>query len=347
MLDSGSIGLRVYAQDAPSELPLIKNGNNQTLAQCTTFFGASAWGPQSTADIYIGGNVAKNVPLQIIDAKFGSAPKDCTNLMMKPGSDGLAHGILGIASDIFIQNQLLTPFTFYSCQDSSSSSTSVCNKCGTGLNFNWSSCGPGFPTMPSNWNSISYMSEDSNGWMLQIPEAPPLDGSPKLIGTFTLGVGTRPNNMPPKDINSFPLKNSMSIPVQFQGKNYFAILDTGGVTWSFPTSLIDNTGAPVPLCSEDPSYYCPQASLSTHAIVGAAGGSQADVQITIVNPKMLSGSAQGLNVIFNDIGKIGPVLPNGLTYFNMGAPFFMGRTVYQVFYGESVPALGIGPLVAF
>ncbi len=72
MLDTGSYGLRIFSQVLPFSLPLETAGS-ATLAECVQYAGGNSdWGPVAMADVILGGEPAIRVPIQVIDATFGS-----------------------------------------------------------------------------------------------------------------------------------------------------------------------------------------------------------------------------------------------------------------------------------
>src|SRR5262249_40579084 len=103
----------------------------------------------------------------------------------------------------------------------------------------------------------------------------------------------------------------------------------------------------IPKCTQQGAsgFYCPASILTRSPTIKSFTGVQTTVQILVQNADQLfSGN---LNV-FNDLA--GPVTSPGLQTasdsFDFGLPFFLGKSVYEVFETGSSSG-GAGPFVAF
>ena len=79
LLDTGSSGLRLFKQAlAPSVVLTPVQSGTGLLAECAHFAdGSTDWGPVQRADIRLGNEPAVTVPIQVIDATFGTVPATC------------------------------------------------------------------------------------------------------------------------------------------------------------------------------------------------------------------------------------------------------------------------------
>ena len=95
LLDTGSYGLRIFNQvlTVPLTQVTVPSGN---LANCVQYVDGSAdWGPVQSADVVLGGEPAVTVPIQVINASFGTVPAACGTPDASPAVAGF-NGILGV-----------------------------------------------------------------------------------------------------------------------------------------------------------------------------------------------------------------------------------------------------------
>src|SRR5512143_104151 len=102
LLDTGSSGLRIFkeALTTVSLAQIISRGSG-SVAECAQFGSFSDWGPVQLADVTLGSETAKNVPIQIIDSTFGTVPSACGIPDANPSAAGFT-GILGVG--VFVQD---------------------------------------------------------------------------------------------------------------------------------------------------------------------------------------------------------------------------------------------------
>jgi len=74
-VDTGSVGLRLFASAFTATLPLVQPSGS-AVGNCSQFVSAYTWGAMRSADVKIGGETAASVPIQIIgdSAVPGTAP---------------------------------------------------------------------------------------------------------------------------------------------------------------------------------------------------------------------------------------------------------------------------------
>jgi len=317
LLDTGSFGLRLFKQALPNlSLPNVQAGSGN-LASCVQFAdGTSLWGPVSMADVQLGGEPAVTIPIQVVDAAFGSRPTGCSLADASPAIAGFT-GILG--AGVFNED------------------------CGPGcavvsLNNIYYSCGSGgtctgtaVPLANQVQNPVSHLPVDNNGLLVQLPTVP-VGGTSSISGSVIFGIGTRANNAAAASV--FPTDLNGNISTTFNGLNNVGFLDTGSNGLFIPPS-----GSLLPICASPyASWYCPSTTRSMQATtVGANGMPSADVFFNVSNFVLLPKSSAS---VFSDLA--GPSFYG----FDWGLPFFMGRNVYFGFEGKT--GLGSkGPFVAY
>jgi hypothetical protein len=81
-VDTGSTGLRLVVSTLGNlSLPAVTDtgaANGNPLAECNQFVSSYTWGAIRAADVGIGGELARAIPIQVIgDAAFPSVPPSC------------------------------------------------------------------------------------------------------------------------------------------------------------------------------------------------------------------------------------------------------------------------------
>lgn len=318
LLDTGSYGLRIFQQAIPSlSLPQVASGTG-SLTGCVQFAdGSSLWGPIRRAAVKLGNEPAVTVPIQVIDAAFGTLPLPCANADPSPVSSGFA-GILGVG----VLTEDCGPGcvfssangVYYSCIGASCTGTTVA-------------------LADQVQNPVARLPLDNNGLLVRLPSVP-VGGVPSLDGSVIFGVGTRANNTPVSP-TVFPTDQNGDIRTIFNNINTVGFLDTGSNGLFFPHA----DPFVLPVCDPPNSdWYCPpvtRALLATN--IGANGTPSQSVSFNVSNLNTLISSP---NNVFSD--SAGP----STFGFDWGLPFFMGRDVFFGMEGKTSP-LGAGPYVAY
>jgi Protein of unknown function (DUF3443)/Bacterial Ig-like domain (group 2) len=319
LLDTGSTGLRIF-KSALNSLPLqqitVPSGN---LAECIQFVDGSAdWGPVQTADVVLGGEAAVTVPIQVLDATFGTVPASCGTPEASPAAAGY-NGILGVG--------LFEADCGSTCVNSAIGWYYAC----TGANCP----GPGITVSLASQvqNPVAHLPVDNNGVLVQLPAVLP-GGAPSDNGQLVLGIGTQANNVP-SGVTAFPANLNGDFTTVFNGTTISnSFLDTGSNGLFFNDSAIPVCAAP------NDGWYCPPATLSLSATTrGAAGSPSGTVSFQIGNATSLFNSG---NQVFAELGGTIP----GVSGFDWGIPFFYGRNVFVGIQGKS-STLGSGPYWAY
>ncbi|HXY62064.1 MAG TPA: DUF3443 family protein, partial [Nitrospirota bacterium] len=170
LLDTGSIGLRIFKQALTNvTLSQVPSGAG-SLATCVQFAdGSSDWGPVNKADVILGNEPPVTVPIQVIDATFGTTvlPSACSNPDRVPA---LFNGILGVG--LFAQDcggtcVISATRAYYSCSGNACTPTAV-------------------PLANQVSNPVASLPMDNNGVIIQLPTVPS-SGSPAANGILVLG----------------------------------------------------------------------------------------------------------------------------------------------------------------
>lgn len=363
-IDTGSIGLRLL----PSALagvgltPISINGN--PIEECIQFGDTSyTWGPMELADVDIAGETAPNIPVQLLGATTAVVPANCltmpvnTSLPNGGNVDTLptvgANGILGIG-------------------DSPVDCGSGCAGIATGSTFSgypYYICPSGnceevpVSTLDQATNPVAaFTSTDRNGVVITLPSVGATGGT-SVTGTMTFGIATQSDNalgsatlysLDP--CGDFPTVTYDSIAYtdtfcNGTGSGLGGFLDTGstGLYVSDAATLsflgISDCGP----TTNGAGFYCVSpgttATLSNIVLTGNGLVSATLSSLSIFDATTLFKTN---NAVFNDLGSDSGTSP-ATDFFDLGAPFFIGRTVFIGIAGEAVPGGANAPngFVAF
>lgn len=319
LLDTGSYGLRVFASAIPNlTLNQVPSGSG-SLAGCVQFAdGSSLWGPIETANVQLGSEPAVQIPIQVIDASFGTRPTQCANADAIPAAAGFT-AILGVG-----------PFA-YDC-----GATCVNNLTSAYFSCTGANCTPTtVPLANQVQNPVAFLPQDNNGIQVQLP-AVPIGGVSSINGSMLLGISTQGNNVPgsvtvlPEDANA-----EMRTLYPTAANSNLSFVDTGSNALYIPNS---NPLVLPPCSSPLQAWYCPPVTRALMATAtGANGSPSVDVPFNVSNFSQLNFN----NSVFSDAAGIS-------TFgFDWGLPFFMGKNVFFGYEGKVTPVLGTGPFVAF
>lgn len=323
LLDTGSYGFRVFSS-ALGGLNLSQSVSG--LAEVVHYAdGSCDWGPVKVADIYLGGQKASNVPIQVVDASYKTIPASsgCTSPESDPQGSGF-NAILGVG--LFSND----------CPNCVSSAPS-------GHYYNCAS-GTCTPTSVSAANQvtnpITYLNSTyNNGILISLSAISSSFGSSSVTGGATLGVDTiagypspgspdGTNTASATNMRAFPADSSLYFNTTYKGHIYSsAFIDTGSNFWNFPDNSITQ-------CSD--GFYCPASTQNLTAIPG--GGTS--VSFSIGN----ASSVMNGNTAFNNVGVY---FDPSFDSFDWGIPFYFGRNVFHIVKGKSSTNLGSGPAWGF
>jgi hypothetical protein len=343
-VDTGSEGLRIPSSALTLSLPQQTSGSN-TVSECVTFGDNTfVWGPVAGADIQIAGEVAKNVPIQIINSSTPPASCGSGDTQISDVTGLGANAILGVG--LFEQDcgggcvsTLNNPGLYYSC---AATNCSIITE----------------PLAAQLQNPVWMFPIDNNGVILQLPSIPSA-GQTTAQGALIFGIGTQSNNSVGNAILLQPDQSTGFFAASFNGTTYndwngpasghgSSFIDSGSNGYFFLDSqTLVNQGFPIPDCSGNsnlPGFYCPASTQAINVSVigenpstGTPVGTGRSIQFTVANAQTLFNSN---NTAFNDVAG-----PNSNS-FDFGLPFFFGKSVYFGIENQKTP-LGTGPLYAF
>jgi hypothetical protein len=323
LVDTGSYGLRLMASALDG---LIATANYQQdpstggnfIVECLPFADGFTWGPVASVDLYIGGEKAGAIPINIIDDSADHStlqpapPSGCQSLgnnnNISSVDDLGANGVLGVG------------LFSYDCGDYctlpviSQNSGNLYYSCGATV------CGATSEPLASQViNPVALFPVDNNGVILQLA-AVGTGGATVASGTLIFGIGTESNNalgsakVLTTDGNGF-------ITTIFNGQTLSSsFLDSGSNGLYFPDSSLPNCGS----TAVEMQFYCPTTTQSFSATNEGQNGTTTLVTFFIGDLNTISDN----DFAISDVG--GPSTPiNGSSaYFDFGIPFFYGRSVY-------------------
>jgi hypothetical protein len=313
LLDTGSNGLRVVGSvlaALAASLPRETDAQGQTVEECVSFSGGETWGPVVTGDVYLAGEKAAKVPLQIMDdAGTGApAPAACgANGSLINDVPGFgANGVLGVG--VFAQDcgeACVAPGTplavYYGC-----------NTAGACIAEN-------APLALQVTNVVSAFSTDNNGVIVNLPNLVNANGDTSVQGELIFGISTQTDNMLPANLTVLGTDANGDFKASYNGSATLlpALIDSGTDAYAFddPTLPTCSAGAFV-------GYYCPtvapQAAFAQNIGVGADNAVNT-VDFAIADPNtFVAGAAAFANLAGG----------GGSSVFTWGMPFFYGRKIY-------------------
>jgi len=305
MVDTGSAGLRLYANKITLNLPGIPSGGG-TLAACAQFASGYAWGSMHMATVKLGGEVtATAIPVQYLnDPALPAAPSTCA----KQGIDfaarfaPVANGILGISNFIHDCGVGCTadtpasqrPAMYFACDNGTCTATSAAlSQQGT--------------------NPIAAFPVDNNGSILTLPAAPLPCGAVAATGTLVFGIGTQPNNALPANAQVFPIDQDAYISGTIDGVSGRGFIDSGS------NGYFLDLDSSVPRCTPDApfSWYCPSSPLALSVQLVGASSAQT----------LLIGNANAMfKAQFTALPALGGTAAVA-QFADLGLPFFYGRPI--------------------
>jgi hypothetical protein len=335
LLDSGDIGLRVFNQALnpviKASLTPVTASNGDPIADCVQYAdGSSDWGPVKIADVVLGKEpTIQQVPIQVIDSAFATPPSPCSSpnstLNQNPANAGF-NGSLGVG--FWLQDcgsycvNTLNNKQYYTCNGSN------CSQATVSLTDQVQNPVALLPPDINNNNK-----QDNNGVMVVLPSVPS-SGALYANGALVLGIDTRTNNTP-SGVQLYDADSSGNFVTKFNNIFYSSsFIDSGSNGLFFPG------GGQFPNCSSFPEWYCPASAKDLVALVnGASGLPNPSTQVPFQIGNVISLINSSPNFVFANIGGSAP-------QFDWGLPFFLGRTVFIGFEGQT-SSLGTGPYWAF
>ena len=383
-VDTGSVGLRILASKLaglgliPVELAASAGttGVAGQAHECYPFVVGGLWGPTAVADVGLGEQWARALPLQLIQddpAAAVQAPLDCFNAVngqvLSSASALGSNGILGIGSvtldcgvlclDRHYTNSYVQ---YYSCPPNATSALS-CSPAAVAANLQVFNPVAALGRDPAN-NNLA----DNNGVVLVLPEIPST-GASQVNGELIFGINTRStdssrrsvsNQLAPgakqihlgvdwqNSVSPHGFDSYLSVSTEYQGRTiYNSYLDTGTNGLFFSDSSIELCGAAVPGVA---SWYCPRSPnlLTKSAAISDGdrpGQNQAQVSFLVGDAGTV---AQSITAFAGMAGAPAPSATS-VPSFSWGLPFFYGRRVTLSIWdpGAKDPLYSSGPWYSF
>lgn len=319
-MDTGSFGLRLMASAVTIPLPVQSAAAGGVLANCATFASGVTWGSVANADVKLAGEVASNIPIQLIgDGAVGSTPP-CQGVLTNMSSTSVlgANGMLGIGMEVLDCGP----------ECAASSAAGVYYGCTSPT-----SCTPSTAALTQQvTNPVAVFPVDNNGVLVQLP-AVPESGTSSATGTLTFGIGTQANNAlgaaKVYTVTSASSPRPLTFTTTYKGQAFSnSFIDSGSNAFFFP----DNS---IPQCTG--AWYCPPATQNLSGLIQANNGANVSVNFAIANSTAMFSAG---DFAMSSLGGF----QSGM--FDWGLPFFFGRSVFTAIDGRSTPG-GTGPYYAF
>ena len=326
-----------------SALPAQTDPSGNAVGECYMYVNSYVFGSVRQADFSIAGETVANMPFQAIadTGVFSNVPASCSsgggtdiNTVQAFG----ANGILGIGTTPTDCGPICaagntTGAAYYDCPASG---------CSAIIARAVSTTAP-FQQLP---NPVAAFATDNNGTILVLPSVAPA-GVVSLTGTVYFGIGTQSNNALGAQ-TVLPVTTSTSrlgaglLTATYKGKTLTqSFLDSGSNDYYF----IDTS---LPACT-DPNlsaFYCPSASQTLAPTLTATNGTMASAGFTLYNPMT---TTSGSSNVAPGLGVNPTLVQPPLQFansFDLGVPFFFGRSVYTAIEGRSAGGT-VGPYIAY
>jgi hypothetical protein len=353
LVDTGSFGLRLLASQVTVSLPVLSDGNGNTLNNCIQFLDNSfLWGNVAQADVKMAGEVASATSIQLIASPTGYLiPPGCTGTNEDTQQTLGANGILGVGPEPFDCGQSCDPVVngggtppavYYLCSTS--------NGCG---NPTFVPCGPVCgDTQSANaqvTNPVFNFTGDNNGVIVELPAVN--STAVTVSGSLVFGIGTQSNNaLGSAAVLQLTNDNFTTL---FSGQTLNAsFIDSGSNGFFFPNGIEANfPGGNIPSCTTNSSFYCP-ASLTAFSATNESGSTNSAVNFSVDNADNLFSQNPTAFAFVNLAGPEGSGACSSTNAtactFDWGLPFFYNRHVFTAIDGATPPTgVPAGPFFAY
>ena len=331
LLDTGSSGLRLVRSVLSAgalTLNAETDAQGQAIEECVSFGGGQTWGPAALADVYLAGESAAKLPVQVMDDTGAGAPPPAScgaNGSLINGVSGFgANGVLGVG--VFAEDcgaacaGAGAPLPlYYGC-----TAAGVCAAENVALTAQVT-------------NPVTRFAADNNGIIVKLPNLQNANGDSSVQGEVLFGIATQSDNaLPATGLTVLGADANGDFTATYNGGPVLpALIDSGTDSYAFddPTIAVCASGAFV-------GYYCPAvAPMSVVAVNTGVGVNNASstVPFAIDDPN---------SFVANAAAFVGLAGGGGATNFVWGMPFFYGRTVY-IGIDQRVAGTYTGPYYAY
>jgi Protein of unknown function (DUF3443) len=372
-VDTGSYGLRIISSVLSSSfigsLTQVNASNGSPLVECTQFVDGISWGPIMFADVYVGGELASSVPIQVMgDSAFeNEIPSGCLSNGSEEDtvSSFGANGIIGVgpfAQDcgsgcVLTNTQYASDPWYYGCP-SGGTSGSDCQAVGP-------------PVTQQVANPVAHFTTtgDDNGVIIELPSVPDPNGAVSASGSLVFGIGTESNNALGSATVLTGDPDTGDITTSYTGTNGSyslpdSYLDTGSNAYYFDAATMgildcQSSGSSGSGSSGfSSSWLCPTTEQTIALTNEGENDTLSKVNINIYNANTLLNEQSSDGSYYTAFDNLGADTGsqssycqsnfgvNGDCYFDLGLPFFFGRNVFVAIAGENTSA-GEGPYFAY
>ncbi len=339
LVDTGSVGLRVFQSSVSSlGLPAVDASNGSAAYNCVTFVdGTYLWGPVEQADVEMGGETAKSVPIQVISSGNTGVPTACSN----GGSTNEntvqllgANGILGVGTE--------PTDCFYEGGSACSPTSGISTPPPLYFTCSGSTCGEAFVAVANQvTNPVALLPADNNGVIVELPA---VSGSQATVsGSLVFGIGTESNNQLASGATVFT-QTCDDFTTVFSGKTYSpgstcagagSFIDSGSNGLFFPNARKIATCPSNTAVGNLSSWYCPSSTQALSATNEGANGASKTTNFSVANAESLFTSAS--TDTDAAMSQLAGTNPSGVG-FDWGLPFFYGVNVYNAIDGQKMPS---------
>jgi hypothetical protein len=310
-------------------------------AECAEFGSGATWGQVEKADVYLtgvsGGEQVASVPIQVINDSYSGGytqsfdgSQICPFVHDTSPSTAGYNGILGLGlldQDCGSNCSAAVPSdpNYFAC-NGTSSCVGVDSTHGASMSLANQVQNPGFS-----------IGTDSDGLEF-ILAATNTTGNLANDGCVVFGIGTRSNNTPTTG-TAYAANAEAEFTVTISGNSYTqSFIDSGSNALYLDPSL------PITACGGSlTGWYCPAGLVNQTFTVNSIASA-----FSVENASTLFSTS---NKAFGNLG--GPLTEDGSPVYNvidLGIPYFMGRSVWVGFTGQSNPSAfsgAVGPYWAY
>lgn len=332
LVDTGSTGLRVAVEALGNQslpLPAVKTSTgSKPIAECYQYVSGWTWGSLNKADVYVGGMVARSVPIHMLgyssaNPSLGGAGGGAFPHVPASCSGSNANGNMNSVSEMGA-NAILGLSTFDRDCDGCDTATAnnqyfTCTAIGA-----CTSVAVPLTNQPGHLG-LYFSSAYANGVSLTMPTVSGVTAA-KLQGTLTFGVPSLPEAATQLVLNQYG-----QFTISYNGQTYSSgFIDSGS------NALFFDSTAGIGNCTYNTGFYCPTSAVTITATNADGNGHSSTFSMALNNIDALMGQLGSTAVI---VGLAGPVTGSTTDVdptFDLGFPFFIGRTVYVVRQGTAM-----------
>lgn len=336
VVDTGSVGLRLFSSTLSSgqTFPAVRNAAGMPSFSCVRFLDlTNLWGAVVSADVTLGNQTASNLSMQVMDPTFASLETgNCPgNTMGSPTVMG-ANGIIGVGlmkQDCGVgctpANGTAANGSYYAC--TSQSCTSV--------------AGTTLAAASQLQNAVSMFASNNDGLAVQLTSVT----NPVATANGSLLFGSTN----PAVTLALPAMTKLNLASSWNG--YMILSFASASTWFAPSSPVNaysssflDTGSNglyfsgnasmLPTCASMAYFYCPAGTVSVTGMTmnGSSSGTK-----TISGTAFQIANVTGMNLSYAVQPMLGGPIGAGAdpNMFDLGLPFFYGRTIFIGFETNS------------